>query len=78
METKEVLEKAIRDVRKEKEWFLLESRYVQKLKYAVKVKDIKLIRRFERKAARSERRINQFEQRVLEIIDHKEFIVRPG
>ena len=69
MNTKEALEKAIKDVRKEWEWILLESRWIQRLKYAVKVGDYSQIRRFERKAARSERRVNRFEERVIEILN---------
>ncbi len=69
MKTKEVLEEAIKDVKKEWEWILLEGRWIQKLKYAVKIGDYNQIRRFERKAARSERRIFQFEERVLGILD---------
>ncbi|MBR9692192.1 hypothetical protein GOV06_05405 [Candidatus Woesearchaeota archaeon] len=54
---------------KERDWLLLESRYIQKLKYAIKIKDLNLIRRFEKKAARAESRINQFEKRILKITD---------
>lgn len=69
MLTKDVLETAIEEVKKERDWILLESRYIQKLRYAVKIRDFKQTRRFERKAARSERRVHQSEERVLEIID---------
>lgn len=69
MDTKEALEKAVEDVKKERNWILLESRFIQKLKYAVKVGNYNQTRRFERKAARSERRIHQFEGRVIEILN---------
>lgn len=69
MDAKEALEKAIKDVKTEWEWLLLESRWIQKLKYAVKIGDYSQIRRFERKAARSERRINRFEEKVIEILN---------
>lgn len=69
MEIKEVIKNSSKQIKKEKEWILLEGRYIQKLLYAVKTKDIKLLRRFERKAARAERRIHQFEERILELLD---------
>lgn len=68
METEEVLEKAIKDVKKEKNWIVLESRFIQRLRYAAKINDSKQVRRFERKAARAEARIHQFEERVLKLI----------
>lgn len=69
MEAKEALEKAIKDVRKEWEWILLEGKFINKLKHADEEGDVKHIKRFERRAARYEWRINQSEQRVIEILN---------
>ena len=69
METKEVLKEAINDVKKERKLIRKEGRFILGLKYAVKVKDPKLVKRFDRKAARYESRINQFEEKILKITD---------
>jgi hypothetical protein len=82
--TKEILEKAIEDVKKEQEWIILENMYVEKLRHAAAIAQtqpttdgiiidqtiwFKQTRRFERKAARAEVKIHQFEGRVIVILD---------
>ncbi|MCK4589014.1 MAG: hypothetical protein KAT77_01105 [Nanoarchaeota archaeon] len=69
METKEALKKALENLEKERGWILIEGRWIQRLKYAIKINDKGQIKRFERKAARAERRINQFEERLFKITD---------
>ena len=69
MGTKEVLKRAINDIKAERNWIRVEGKFIEKLKKAVEKGDYKKIRRFERKAARYEGKIYQFEERVLNIID---------
>jgi len=76
--TKEILEEAIRDVKKEQKWIILEIHFVQQIGHAARLAesqrtkggvDIKQTRKFERKASRSEQRIHQFDQRLIRILE---------
>ena len=69
MSTKEVLKEAIKAVKREWKWILLEGKFVEDLKKSIEKKDIKKARKFERRAARAERRLHHFEERVLAFIE---------
>ena len=69
MDTKEVLKQALENLKKERRFLKKENRAILGLRYAVKVKDRMLIRRFERKASRYESRIHNFEENILKIVD---------
>ena len=70
MDTKEVLDKAIEDVKREKNWLVREFYYIEHLESAAKLAQaederhrdlgIKEMRAFERKAARAESKIYNF------------------
>tara|TARA_B100001971_G_scaffold144092_1_gene133293 strand:- start:1351 stop:2679 length:1329 start_codon:yes stop_codon:yes gene_type:complete len=70
MFTKEMLENALEEVKKERDWILLETAYIGRLSHAVKNGDYGRIKKFERKAARAERKIHSFEERVIRIINY--------
>ena len=74
-----MLDKAIEDVKREKNWLVREFYYIEHLESAAKLAQaederhrdlgIKEMRAFERKAARAESKIYNFDERIINILN---------
>ena len=64
----DILKNGIKSVQRERNWLLLEGKFIDDLKHAIQRNDSLRAQRFERRAARAERRLYRFEVRIIETI----------